>query len=182
MVRWVFERAAALGGAVRAAECTRPGFRHDVLSDWHILFVESQAYRELKSELDAVGLTYGNSDRSAACLMHAIREAVADRVRARIGRHVEGLDELVLARTALSPSELERENMDLVGGDPYSGELDLEQNPLFRPLSVDAPHQTTVCRLFHIGASTYPGPGLAALQGRLSRSSSSVPVAACATC
>ena len=35
----VLERAEELGGAVRSAELTLPGFRHDVFSTWHPLFV-----------------------------------------------------------------------------------------------------------------------------------------------
>ena len=54
----VLEQAGELGGAIRTAELTVPGFHHDVFSAWHPLFVTSEAYAVLREELAAGGLHY----------------------------------------------------------------------------------------------------------------------------
>jgi phytoene dehydrogenase-like protein len=54
----VLEAAEVLGGAVRSAELTVPGFSHDVFSAWHPLFVVSTAYAELRTALERRGLEY----------------------------------------------------------------------------------------------------------------------------
>src|SRR5207237_9084516 len=64
----VLERNAWLGGAIRTAEITEPGFRHEVFAAWHPLFVGSQAYAELKDDLDAAGLEYLNTEHATATL------------------------------------------------------------------------------------------------------------------
>ncbi|HJQ73573.1 MAG TPA: hypothetical protein VJ814_01710, partial [Gaiellaceae bacterium] len=47
------------------------------------------------------------------------------------------------------------------------GSLALDQNFLWRPFSASPGHATPVERLFHIGASTWPGPGLGAGSGTM---------------
>ena len=64
----VLERNDELGGAIRTAELTEPGFRHEVYSSWHPLFTGSAAYAELKDELEARGLEYLNTDLPTATL------------------------------------------------------------------------------------------------------------------
>jgi phytoene dehydrogenase-like protein len=64
----VLERGDRLGGAIRTAEITAPGFQHDVFSAWHPLFVGSAAYRELQEDLQARGLTYLNTAVATASL------------------------------------------------------------------------------------------------------------------
>jgi phytoene dehydrogenase-like protein len=54
-----------------------------------------------------------------------------------------------------------------VHGDPYGGSLALDQNFLWRPFGAQPGHRTPVDRLWHIGASTHPGPGLGAGSGTL---------------
>jgi phytoene dehydrogenase-like protein len=58
-------------------------------------------------------------------------------------------------------------NVNLHHGDPYSGALSLDQNFLWRPFSRSPGHATPIERLWHIGASTWPGPGLGAGSGTL---------------
>lgn len=58
----VLERNDWLGGAIKTAEITRPGFLHEVFSSWHPLFTSSAAYAELKDDLHARGLEYLNTD------------------------------------------------------------------------------------------------------------------------
>ncbi|WIT11638.1 NAD(P)/FAD-dependent oxidoreductase [Paucibacter sediminis] len=90
----------------------------------------------------------------------ALREAYADRAIARIARHVPNLRASIIGRAVLSPADLERLNMNLVGGDPYGGDCSLDQSFLWRPLRATRNHATPVKHLWHIGASTHPGPGL----------------------
>jgi phytoene dehydrogenase-like protein len=96
-----------------------------------------------------------------------LREAYADRIVARLGRHVRNLERATIARVVLSPRDIEALNVNLVGGDIYGGSCGLDQNFLFRPLPQAPGHQTPVDGLWHIGASTHPGPGLGAGSGYL---------------
>ena len=91
-----------------------------------------------------------------------LRERYADRIQERIARHIPNFDASVLARTALSPADLWSANVNLVHGDPYGGSLALDQNFLWR-----AQHKTPVENVWHIGASTHPGPGLGGGSGAL---------------
>jgi phytoene dehydrogenase-like protein len=50
------------GGLVRTEELTLPGFKHDVYSSAHPLFLTSQAYADLGPELIERGLEYVNTD------------------------------------------------------------------------------------------------------------------------
>jgi phytoene dehydrogenase-like protein len=95
------------------------------------------------------------------------RERYADRIVARLARHVPRLESTLLERVVLSPADLERANVNLVGGDPYSGALSLDQNFLWRPFAARPGHATGVQGLWHIGASTHPGPGLGGGSGTI---------------
>ena len=64
----ILERNEWLGGAIRTAEITEPGFRHEVFSSWHPLFVGSAAYAELKQDLDARGVEYLNTEHPTGSL------------------------------------------------------------------------------------------------------------------
>ena len=94
-----------------------------------------------------------------------LREAYADRIVARIGRHIENLESATIGRVVLSPVDMEAANPNWVGGDIYGGSCSLDQNLLFRPTAATPGHETPVDRLWHIGASTHPGPGLGAGSG-----------------
>jgi phytoene dehydrogenase-like protein len=96
-----------------------------------------------------------------------LRESYADRIQARIARHMPNLESAIRARTVLSPADLQAANINFERGDPYSGSLALDQNFLWRPFPAQPGHTTPVERLFHIGASTHPGPGLGAGSGTL---------------
>jgi phytoene dehydrogenase-like protein len=91
-----------------------------------------------------------------------LRERYADRIQSRIARHIPNFESSILARTALSPADLWSANINLVHGDPYGGSLALDQNFLWR-----SPHKTPVAKVWHIGASTHPGPGLGGGSGAL---------------
>ncbi|HEU0246856.1 MAG TPA: NAD(P)/FAD-dependent oxidoreductase [Gaiellaceae bacterium] len=96
-----------------------------------------------------------------------LRDAYADRITARLGRHIQNLERATLARVVLSPGDIAALNVNLVGGDIYGGSCALDQNFLFRPLPQAPGHRTPVDNLWHIGASTHPGPGLGAGSGYL---------------
>ena len=96
-----------------------------------------------------------------------LREAYADRVTERLGRHLRNLERSTIHRVSLSPADIAAKNVNLVGGDIYGGSCALDQNLLFRPLAQAPGHATAVDRLWHIGASTHPGPGLGAGSGYL---------------
>jgi phytoene dehydrogenase-like protein len=96
-----------------------------------------------------------------------LRERYADRIVTRLARQIPNLEGAIRARAVLSPADLERANVNLVHGDPYAGSLALDQNFLWRPFPASPGHATAVDRLWHIGASTHPGPGLGAGSGTL---------------
>ena len=96
-----------------------------------------------------------------------LRERYADRIQSRIARHMPNLESSIRKRVTLSPADLQAANVNLHHGDPYSGALTLDQNLLWRPLPASPGHATPVERLWHIGASTHPGPGLGAGSGTM---------------
>jgi phytoene dehydrogenase-like protein len=96
-----------------------------------------------------------------------LRERYADRIQARLARQIPNLESSIVKRVSLGPHDLERMNVNLRHGDPYGGALALDQNFLWRPFSRSPGHTTTVAGLWHIGASTWPGPGLGAGSGTL---------------
>ena len=96
-----------------------------------------------------------------------LRERYADRIQGRLARHIPNLESSILKRVALGPHDLERANVNLRHGDPYGGALALDQNFLWRPFPRSPGHTTPVERLWQIGASTWPGPGLGGGSGAL---------------
>lgn len=97
----------------------------------------------------------------------ALREAYADRIQAILSNHIEGFDDQIVTRRAISPADLEHYNVNLVGGDPYGGACTLDQFFLWRPFADTKRHDTGIKGLYHIGASTHPGPGLSGGSGFL---------------
>jgi phytoene dehydrogenase-like protein len=96
-----------------------------------------------------------------------LREAYADRICERLGTAITNLASTTLKRVVLSPADLEALDCNLVGGDIYAGSCALDQNLLWRPFAEAPGHRTAVDGLWHIGASTHPGPGLGAGSGYL---------------
>jgi phytoene dehydrogenase-like protein len=109
----------------------------------------------------------GELDSGDGTWTEELRERYADRIQARIARHVPNLESALRKRVVLSPADLQAANVNLHQGDPYSGALALDQNLLWRPLPSSPGHSTPVQGLWHIGASTHPGPGLGAGSGTL---------------
>jgi phytoene dehydrogenase-like protein len=109
----------------------------------------------------------GELDPGDGTWTEELRERYADRIQARIARHVPNLESALRRRVVLSPADLQAANVNLHQGDPYSGALALDQNLLWRPLPASPGHSTPVKGLWHIGASTHPGPGLGAGSGTM---------------
>lgn len=89
-----------------------------------------------------------------------MREAYADRIEAILRQSIRNFDKIALMRRAYSPADLAAMNINLVGGDPYGGACTLDQFFVWRPFPGSANSATPIKGLFHIGASTHPGPGL----------------------
>jgi phytoene dehydrogenase-like protein len=96
-----------------------------------------------------------------------LREQYADRIQRRIAGHAPNLERAIRKRVALSPADLDAANPNLPHGDPYGGSLALDQNFVWRPFATQPGHRTPIDGLYHIGASTWPGPGLGAGSGTL---------------
>ena len=73
----------------------------------------------------------------------AVRETYADRIIDRLARYIPNLKDSIIARTVLSPADLEAVNINLVGGDPYGGACSLDQIFLWRPLRSLKNHDTS---------------------------------------
>lgn len=111
---------------------------------------------------DAAGLIAAPADGRWS---EDVRERYADRIIGRLARFIPKLESSIVGRAVVSPADLERMNMNLVGGDPYSGECSVDQYMFWRPLRGTKDHATPVKQLWHIGASTHPGPGLGGASG-----------------
>jgi phytoene dehydrogenase-like protein len=96
---------------------------------------------------------------------NSAKEPYADRVVDLIERYAPGFRAKILARTVLSPEDLERDNPNLVDGDSLSGSHHLDQNFLFRPAFGFSRYRSAVPRLYMVGASTWPGAGTGAGSG-----------------
>ncbi|HEY5210350.1 MAG TPA: NAD(P)/FAD-dependent oxidoreductase [Stellaceae bacterium] len=94
-------------------------------------------------------------------------ERYADRVEAILAHQIDGFSASVLGRRVYAPSDLEALNINLIGGDPYGGFCGIDQFFLWRPFKDSVNHRTHIKGLYHIGASTHPGPGLSGGSGFL---------------
>ncbi|PWJ53556.1 Phytoene dehydrogenase-related protein [Quadrisphaera granulorum] len=111
---------------------------------------------------DAAGLL----DVSSGWTPELARE-YAGRALDRVAQHAPGLEALVVGLHVISPVDLLAHNANAVAGDPYGGQATIDQSYLWRPLPSSGRHRTPVPGLWHIGASTHPGPGLGAGSGHL---------------
>ena len=109
----------------------------------------------------------GELDPGDGSWTEVLRERYADRIQARLAAHIPNLEGSIIGRTSLSQADLQAANPNLHHGDPYGGSLALDQNFIWRPFSARPGHRTTVDCLWHIGASTWPGPGLGAGSGSI---------------
>jgi phytoene dehydrogenase-like protein len=127
----------------------------------HILWIQlPECPREILG--DAAGVIPATENGSWT---PQISEQYADRAIDIIAKHMPNIRSATLARKVLSPADLQSLNCNLVGGDPYGGDCSLDQSFLWRPLRATRNHETPIANLWHIGASTHPGPGLGGASG-----------------
>ena len=87
-----------------------------------------------------------------------------DRIEAQVERFAPGFRDVVLARSALGPADLEAKNRNLVGGDLNVGAMDLGQ--LFtRPARKLVPYRTPLAGVYLCSAATPPGGGVHGMCG-----------------
>jgi phytoene dehydrogenase-like protein len=86
--------------------------------------------------------------------------AFLDRMEAVIEAHAPGFRELVLARRAWTPADLQAADASLVGGDIQAGSFAIDQQLLFRPGPSWWRWGTPVKGLYLAGASVPPGAGV----------------------
>jgi phytoene dehydrogenase-like protein len=96
-----------------------------------------------------------------------LREQYADLIVRRLARQLTNAESALLKRVVLSPADIAAANVNMVDGDIYAGSCALDQNLIWRPRPGLPGHRTRVEGLWHIGASTHPGPGLGAGSGTL---------------
>lgn len=91
---------------------------------------------------------------------------IAERVEAQLERFAPGFRGTVLARTLRNPTQTERENPSLVGGDLGGGSMELDQQLIFRPAPELCRHRTPLRGLYVSGASVHPGGSVQGMGGR----------------
>jgi phytoene dehydrogenase-like protein len=89
---------------------------------------------------------------------------MTDRMEAQIERFAPGFRDLILARHAMKPADLERHNANLVGGDINAGLQDIRQF-WTRPAIRRDPYSTPDPSIFICSASTPPGGGVHGISG-----------------
>ena len=92
------------------------------------------------------------------------REAVADLMIETVEAYAPGFKASVIARTILTPLDLERD-FGLVGGDIFHGALSLDQLWSARPVLGHADYRSPIPGLYMCGASTHPGGGVTGAPG-----------------
>jgi phytoene dehydrogenase-like protein len=92
------------------------------------------------------------------------RETVADLMIDTIERAAPGFRASVIARSMLSPLDLER-TFGLVGGDIMHGALSLDQLFAARPVLGHGNYRSPIRCLYMCGAGTHPGGGVSGLPG-----------------
>jgi phytoene dehydrogenase-like protein len=115
------------------------------------------------SLFDATRAPEGKHTAWAYChVANGSQEDMTARIEAQVERFAPGFKELVLARSVLSPADLERHNPNLVGGDISGGANNLAQ--LFaRPTR--RLYRTSSPQLYLCSASTPPGGGVHGMCG-----------------
>ncbi len=92
------------------------------------------------------------------------KEEAVDRIFDVIESHARGFRNSVIAHTALSPADLERE-FGLIAGDIFHGALSLDQLWSARPLLGYADYRSPVQGLYLCGAGAHPGGGVTGAPG-----------------
>ena len=174
----VFKLDYALAGPIpwAAADCRRAGTVHVGGTLEEIAGAEDEVGRGLhprrpfvlvaqQSLFDATRAPAGTHTLWAYC--HVPNGSSTDMSRPiedQIERFAPGFRELIRARHAMGPAELQAHNANYIGGDISSGAATLRQlwaRPALRPV----PYTTPDPRLFICSASTPPGGGVHGMCG-----------------
>ena len=89
---------------------------------------------------------------------------LTERIERQVERFAPGFRDRILARSAITPAQLEERNANLIGGDINGGMMDLRQI-LRRPVLSPAPYRTPVRGVYLCSASTPPGGGVHGMGG-----------------
>lgn len=92
------------------------------------------------------------------------REAAANCIVDTVNRYAPNFKASIIARTALSPLDLER-RFGLIGGDIFHGALTLDQLWAARPVLGYGAYRTPIKGLYMCGSGTHPGGGVTGLPG-----------------
>jgi phytoene dehydrogenase-like protein len=89
---------------------------------------------------------------------------VTDRIERQVERFAPGFRERILARSAITPTQFEQRNANLIGGDINGGMMDLPQ-VFRRPVVGPTPYRTPLRGVYLCSASTPPGGGVHGMSG-----------------
>lgn len=109
----------------------------------------------------------GTIDTSRGWDDRSLRDRYLERVLDQLEQFAPGARSTVLASDFIAPTDLLQANPNAIGGDPYAGAAELDQNLMWRPFPGAAAHRTPARGVWHIGAATHPGPGLGAGSGHI---------------
>lgn len=95
------------------------------------------------------------------------KEPFAERVLDKLEAYAPGVRQRIIGRAIFSPTDLERDNPSLVGGDSVGGSHHLRQYFLFRPFPGASRYRLPIAGLLMTGAGTWPGGGTSGTSGYL---------------
>lgn len=93
-------------------------------------------------------------------------DGFVERVLDRLESYAPGLRSQIVGIAKRTPTELEADNPNLVGGDPGGGSTALDQQLIFRPVPGWFRYATPVKGLYLCSAATHPGGGVHGMGGR----------------
>ena len=96
--------------------------------------------------------------------MKFTRRCRLDDILAAVERHIPNLKKLIVARTVMSPVDIERV-FGITEGDIFHGRHDLDQIFSLRPHPKSAQYRTPVDRLYLCGSGAHPGGGVSGAPG-----------------
>jgi phytoene dehydrogenase-like protein len=174
----VFKLDWALDGPIpwRAEECSRAGTVHLGATLEEIAASEAAPWRgeiaerpyvllAQQSLFDPTRAPAGRHTAWAYChVPNGSSVDMSERIEAQVERFAPGFRERILGRSALGPAEMERYNVNYVGGDINGGAATLSQ--LFtRPVARRSPYTTPLPGVFLCSSSTPPGGGVHGMCG-----------------
>ena len=107
----------------------------------------------------------GEIDVGEGSWTEELREAYADRITARLGRHIQNLERATLKRVVLSRRRSRRSTSTSSAATSTAARARSTKTSCSARSRRSPGHRTAVDNLWHIGASTHPGPGLGAGSG-----------------